>query len=117
MGMFDYIRCNYPLPLAGANELEFQTKNTPAQFLERYEIRPYGSLWHEDYDVEYQSDPGAATGSFESLFGCAVRVRRRWERCDMTGEVCFYTSMADKNWVEFSAYFVAGQLKHLALKE
>jgi hypothetical protein len=51
----------------------------------------------------------------ESLFGCATRVRERWEQDDMTGEVRFYDykPFPDMDWVEFSAYFVRGSLKHL----
>lgn len=56
MGTFDYLRCKYPLPLAGANALTFQTKNTPAQFLDTYELREDGTLWHEAYDTEDHSD-------------------------------------------------------------
>lgn len=59
MGMFDYLQCKYPLPNAGDNDLEYQTKDTPAQFLDRYEIRVDGSLRHLDYDIEDKSDPNA----------------------------------------------------------
>lgn len=56
MGMFDDIKCKYPLPLNGANDLVYQTKDTPAQFLDKYEIREDGTLWHENYDIEDQSE-------------------------------------------------------------
>jgi hypothetical protein len=59
MGMFDHLKCKYPLPDAGDNDLEYQTKDTPAQFLDNYEIRADGSLWHLDYDIEDRSDPNA----------------------------------------------------------
>ncbi len=52
MGMFDYLKCKYPLPDASDNDLEYQTKDTPAQFLDNYEIRADGSLWHLDYDID-----------------------------------------------------------------
>lgn len=92
MGMFDEIRCQMPLPKEGCAGLVFQTKDMPGQWLNQYEIRSDGSLWHEDYDS------------------------KEWERCEMTGEVRFYT-YTDKNdpsasWVEFSAYFVHGLLAH-----
>ena len=31
MGMFDDIKCKYPLPVEGANALDYQTKDTDAQ--------------------------------------------------------------------------------------
>jgi hypothetical protein len=114
MGLFDYLRCDYPLPLEGANALEFQTKDTRQQYMDRYEIRADGTLWHEEYDTEDRSDPNAE--GLERMFGCMTRVNQRWVRDEMTGEVCFYTSSGDRDndqWIEFSCYFVKGALKHL----
>ena len=106
MGMFDYLRCHYPLPVEGGAALEYQTKDTPAQWLDQYEIRTDGTLWHQDYDTEDRSDPSAE--GFARLFGCATRVNERWEPVALTGEVVFYSGD-----FEFSAYFVRGELKHL----
>jgi hypothetical protein len=42
MGMFDNIKCSYPLPINNANlskEL-FQTKSTPAQLLDLCQLPP-----------------------------------------------------------------------------
>jgi hypothetical protein len=115
MGMFDYLRCSYPLPRPGANDLEYQTKDTYAQWLDNYEIRADGTLWHKVYDTEDRSDPNAE--GLLALAGIATRVKERWVRDAMTGEVVFtaypgdvYT---DENEVCFSAYFVDGELKHL----
>lgn len=116
MGMFDYVNCRYPLPLAGANGLEYQTKSLDCA-MDSYEIREDGTLWHEEYDVEDRSNPNA--DGFMRLVGMLTRVNRRWEPLELTGEVCFYGSMRDdwKNWIEWSAYFVRGQLKELHLLE
>ncbi len=125
MGMFDYIYCKYPLPIAGANDLEYQTKDTDAQFLDRYEIRKDGSLWHEDYDVEDHSEytkwktnhDGQEPPSdmkLSSFLGCLTRINKRWSQVNFTGEICFYTSV-EKKWIEWSAYFVEGKLKELTL--
>jgi hypothetical protein len=108
--MFDEVRCRYPLPLAGAADIVFQTKDTPSQGLDLYEIREGGSLWVEEYDTEDRSDPNAE--GLMRLAGCQTRVNKRWAACDMTGEVCFYDDTGGV-WYEFSAYFVRGQLKHL----
>lgn len=117
MGVFDYLRCSYPLPRQGANALEYQTKDTEAQYMEHYEIRADGTLWHQVYDTEDRSDPNAEPGSLKSLMGRMTRINERWERDTMTGEVVFsaYPGKAytDKNKVRFSAYFVNGDLKRL----
>lgn len=38
MGMFDNIKCKYPLPVDGANALDYQTKDTDAQQLDNYDL-------------------------------------------------------------------------------
>jgi len=106
MGMFDYMRCHYTLPVSGAEALEYQTKDTPAQYLDQYEIRADGTLWHQDYDTEDRSDPNA--DGFARLFGCETRINDRWEPVTLTGEIVFYAGA-----FMFSAYFVGGMLKHL----
>lgn len=106
MGMFDQLTCRYPLPNPKAVGVLCQTKDTPAQYLDNYEIREDGSLWHEAYDVEDQSDPKAE--GLARLRGMLARVRKHWEPCRFTGEIVFYA-----NDFEYSAYFVRGQLKHL----
>lgn len=116
MGMFDYVRCKYPLPVENSNGYEYQSKDTPAQNLDLYEIREDGTLWGQEYEVEDQSDPNAV--GFAALFGCMTRVNERPEFCPITGEIRFYTrASADANfpwkWLEFSAYFVEGHLKQL----
>jgi hypothetical protein len=117
MGMFDYLRCHYPLSIDGANELEFQTKDTDAQYLEHYEIREDGTLWHQDYDIEDQSDPKAE--GLTALIGMMTPVNQRWVPEPITGEIRFYSSLDGKweknSWVEFSAYFIKGKLQNLVV--
>ena len=57
MGMFDYLRCSYQLPVEGANARNYQTKDTPAQLLDKYEIREDGTLWHQPVDYSENTDP------------------------------------------------------------
>ena len=58
MGMFDYIKCEYPLPenapkwLEGA---EFQTEDTDAQYMETYIITKEGRFIHKT--VRYEVVP------------------------------------------------------------
>ena len=62
MGMFDDIKCKYPLPLDGANALDYQTKDTDAQNLDNYEIREDGTLWLENRAPDAANDKTLATG-------------------------------------------------------
>ena len=111
MGMFDYLKCKCPLPGAGDNNREYQTKDTPAQMLDHYEIREDGSLWHLDYDIEDKSDPNAE--GFARLVGRLSRVNERWEPVPFTGEIRFYRYVSETDHTEFSAYFVNGMLNFL----
>jgi hypothetical protein len=121
MGMYDDLRCEYPLPAEGANALSYQTKDTPAQYCEQYVIREDGTLWGEEYDTEDQSDPNAE--GLMRLIGCATRVNKRpVQITDFIGELRFYTFMKDSfddrdpdAWVEWSSYFVGGKLKEVHL--
>jgi hypothetical protein len=115
MGMFDHIKCNYPLPInKDTKNLLFQTKDTPAQWLDLYEIREDGTLWHETYDIEDRSDPNAE--GFRKFIGSMTKINKGWEPMEcFTGEIRFYTCFGEENkeWVEFSSYFVKGKLKEL----
>jgi hypothetical protein len=107
MGMFDYIRCKYPLPIEVPPNQDFQTKSL-SNFLELYEIREDGTLWHENYEIEDRSDPNAE--GVLRYVGCATRVNKTWVPWPHTGEIVFYTGGQDW-WVEFSAYFITGILR------
>ncbi len=123
MGLFDYLRCYYPLEPEGANDYEFQTKDTSAQYMDHYEIRKDGTLWHEEYDVEDRSDP-KATG-IEALRGCMTPINKRWvQEKDFTGEIGFGVSLwqdpKEFYWpgsLEYSAYFLRGVLQQINLIE
>lgn len=112
MGMYDDVRCLYPLPVEGANERDYQTKSLDCT-LDNYEIREDGSLWHENYEIEDHSDPNE-TGLMR-LKGMLARVNKRWEPEPYTGEIRFHDwdRNADPVELEFSAYFVDGQLREL----
>lgn len=132
MGMFDDIRCKYPLPLPGANDLAYQTKDTEHQYLDQYEIREDGTLWHEDYDTEDHSDrakwkathpgeepPKELSDALSAFCGCMTRVNKRWEKVMFTGEIGFYTTLGEDHsgWIEWSADFIDGELKSIVLIE
>lgn len=102
MGIFDEIVFEYPLP-GNPPRTGWQTKDTPAQWLDLYKIDADGRLWHEAYDVEDQSDPNA-TG-INRLLGAATAVNQRWEPCAFRGCIEFYCD----DW-ELSALFDAGKM-------
>lgn len=129
MGMFDYVTCKYPLPVPGANELQFQSKDTPSQFMEYFEIREDGTIWREDYDTEDWSQlakwksehpgeiPPPDVDSIVGMYGCMTRVNKRWVQVPFRGEVRFGTWLKDKGSLEFSTYFVDGTLSQLQVIE
>ena len=111
--MFDYVRCKYQLPVAGANDLEYQTKFSNYPDLDQYEIREDGTLWVEDeYGVEDRSDKNAV--GFMRIVGCETRVKKRFVPVDYTGPMEFYTDFKD-GWLEFCALFEAGVIKGLVV--
>lgn len=112
MGLFDYVRCHYPLPVEGANELEYQTKDMDWPYMDRYEIRADGTLWKEHYDTEDRSDPNAEPGSIDSFIGCMTRVRKRWEPEPYTGALEFYKNNNGRR-LEFAALFKDGRIAGL----
>lgn len=131
MGMYDTIRCRYPLPVAGTNDIEYQTKDTLAQFMDHYEIREDGTLWYEEYDTEDHSKRGLwlaehpgqevprddpELSGLDAWCGCLTRVRKHWEPVAFTGEIRFYGSTgpgSGGDWLEWSAYFHDGKLREL----
>ena len=118
MGMYDHLVCEYPLPYGDGISRTFQTKDTPAQYLDVYTIKEDGTFWHEDYDIEDCSAPNA--DGLAKFYGCMTRVNKRLERCPMSGSVNFYTFKDEKNdkgWLEYQAYFKAGQLQSLIVIE
>jgi hypothetical protein len=44
MGLFDNIRCHFPLPDGFEGDIEYQTKDTQAQYLDHYTITEDGRL-------------------------------------------------------------------------
>lgn len=105
MGMFDTVACRYPLPRKVADADDFQTKDTPAQFLDHYEIREDGTLWHEAYDLQRTGGP--------SILDCHLeRLNRRWEPVDFDGELAIYAFGEEPgDWIEFLFTFQNGRVR------
>ena len=106
MGMFDYIKCKYPLPISGLNDINFQTKSLD-NCLEQYEIREDGTLWREICRYEDHSDKSLQT--LKRFAGACTRIHEGWELHTDACTICFYESV-NNIWVEFKAQFVDGKL-------
>lgn len=101
MGMFDNIEYR---------GREYQTKDTPAQLLDKYKIEQdqdsgHWFLWHEEYDAKWVEDDG-------SLFGSSIQqTNHRWVQCsDFDGEIRFYYYRTDEDQEEYKALFMDGQM-------
>ena len=118
MGLFNYIFCKFPLPLKGANKLEYQTKDIEPNFMEHYEIRENGTLWKQVYDIEDHSDPKAK--GWKRIIGTMTRVNLRWKRQYPTTTIWFYAYIGDINdekkkvrWIEWRAELVKGKVTEI----
>ena len=116
MGMFDDIKCEYPLPLpeiqselAGRNWREngFQTKDFDC-LMDQYCIHEDGTLWQRTYAFE------------TSRKGRPRRKPVGWEPMSrFTGTVRFYDSINGQKvdyWVEWAAVFVTGKVTEVKLE-
>ena len=89
---------------------EYQSKDTPAQVMTKYELRDDNTLWREDSDAEWIETPG------EFLGGYIKETNHRWVFCEhFLGEIRFYRSIdrARDEWEEYSAYFKNGILREI----
>jgi len=104
MGLFDYVTCRYQLPPEFPQDLEWQSKSTPAQYLDHYEIREDGTLWHEHYThriVAVEDD----------LFGVHIfRDNPEWRPEPLTGELEVH-GCDDEHWYAVQFWFRDGVVK------
>lgn len=103
--MFDYLKCEFPLPLTQYNglDLSFQTKDL-GSFMDDYKIDNQGLLWRK-----------LTGGLFGEDIDPNTAVADPWEVSSYTGELTFYTSVDKKlnlphEWIEFNAEFMEGLL-------
>jgi len=117
MGMYDELVFKAKLPEPGFEDNIFQTKDTPAQQCDRYEVRKDGTLWHESYDFIPRQ---AIQKGLRDLVGSTTRFNKQWNKVEMTGEIFFYDFIDNdklKGWIEFSANFVEGNMESVNLVE
>lgn len=115
MGMFDYLRCEMPLPVEWPTEgFGFQTKDTDAQYMERYTITSDGRLVH--HAVQYESTPkdelpypDAKPGTWQSICGIIKSVPTGDVEVPMHGDLGFHDYDRSRGWVSFIARFTEGR--------
>jgi hypothetical protein len=101
MGVFDEILYNREL---------YQTKDTPAQCLELYEIRG-DELWYKEVEREYVKDEEHFLG------GYFTEVSHEWKFCNkFDGLIRFYREdkenggYKEDKWIEYRALFMDGKI-------
>lgn len=125
MGMFDYIKCDVPLPetpVAPPTDM-FQTKDTDDQCMTIHTITHDGHLMWRPYEMQEvpkseRPYPDAADDDWRSLSGCPRRVEQPPERIMFDGDIYFYEgNHPDVGWWEYRATFRNGELKEISLIE
>ena len=123
MGMFDYLKCDPPLPARREAEgMTFQTKDFDC-VMETIHIHADGTVWGEEYDIEDRSDPNA-TG-IARLAGMLTRTNIRPKPLlDFSGEITFYGDYGPRKqngwgegWLEFRATIEKGRMTSVELLE
>jgi hypothetical protein len=101
MGMFDYLKCSYPLPgeppafVTGADD-DFQTKDMPDPMLDHYEITVDGRLLKDGVDTNFHGDLEFYAFNASS------------------GPLGFYTRNGeDAEWVEYRVRFTHGRVESI----
>ena len=103
MGLFDEVRCKYPLPWPEVQDAIWQSKDTPVQFLDFYVIREDGTLWHEAWDRRVVEDPATPLGCF------LYRDNPRWEQVLVNGEIEIH-ECTDTAWYSVRFWFRGGKV-------
>ena len=122
MGMYDDLKCEYPLPDKEVQKETFQTKDFDCQ-MEEYLITEEGKLVHHtvryetvpDEEREYYGTPEWDEKPFVRSFGCMRSIPTGDVEIPFHGDLLFYTYTGDFNkgtdiWYEYEARFTEGQL-------
>ncbi len=119
---FNFVRCDYKLPLPAKlgecselkwDEQEFKTLSFAGSFFNEYSITDQGVLYKETVDRDweiYREDPEAVDFKEKS---------RQIERQDYTGEIIFslvHLGKTNDYFIEFVALFFKGELKEIRLE-
>jgi hypothetical protein len=102
MGMFDYVHFQ---------GLEYQSRNTPNQTMDKYKIESDQEsgqeyLWVEEYDCEYVKDEESLLGGYIKQFN------QHWVFLeDFDGVITIYRQNDDKTkWITYKFLFMNGRM-------
>ena len=125
MGMFDKVRCDYPID--GDTFRDCQTKTIDPEFggtMDLYYIDPVGTVWQVDYSgtAEYRRgrirpDENRVLPFFRRI---ATGKHGRVRLADLTGYVVIYPSDYEgpwEEWPEVRLHIVKGKVQSYALKQ
>ena len=108
MGMFDYIKCDAPLPDGSVTPPDhFQTKDFDDPYMDLYEITASGRLVHHEYELEWIKDEAAPLGIWQKRHDRGLR------DLNHHGMLNFYGGMPFR---EYNAKFTDGQLVEIFLQ-
>jgi hypothetical protein len=123
MGMYDELKCEYPLPEKSAKyqDLQFQTKSL-GNFLDKYIISKDGELIIYSFDwepVPEEDRPFYGKPEWQQLswVGSFKSIPNEPRKIEHTGEVRFYSTVDNEDWIEFVAFFSKGKLIHIETVE
>ena len=130
MGMFDWVRCDAPLPTPAAQGLQFQSKDLECG-LDHYIITAAGRLvrltWDWE-DIPLTESPGRLRPACRRVPGSEQRIDMTWNGLltfygdAHTGEVAAIRMSDGEDilhpgppppWYEFTALFADGQLQRI----
>jgi hypothetical protein len=128
MGMFDTLKCKYPMPHGYEflqNE-EFQTKDFD-NVLDKYTITKEGGLVHHNYvwdfvpeeERPFYGKPEWDTNPLFRTMGSLKTIHVGDKEMDFHGYIRFYTSIKDKDgykFYELQAKFTDGKLVDLKME-
>ena len=106
MGMFDYIKieCELPCKVVNLEKAKWQTKDTPAHYLDEYFLTVDGRLEHMEYETRVEDNKDAPFGFY------LHRDNEHRVFCGgFTGSIRFYDQIGDTCY-EFCAFIEAGRI-------
>ena len=123
MGLFDYIKCEMPLPETPVPPPTsmFQTKDTDDMYMTIHTITANGRLMWKPYKMvevpkAERPYPDAPDDDIRSIMGCVKRVEEEPEAIEFHGDIHFYESH-DGGWWEYCARFTDGVCTRITLVE
>lgn len=126
MGLFDSIKCKYPLPRPqdpmelvniNFNDLEYQTKDL-YETMSEFELREDGTIWREDHKYKFiAGDPKGK--SFSDKIG-HMESEGSWWTQTFPDVIIFYDSItrdefANDYWIDYKAFFSKGVLTSIEI--